>query len=220
MFATLPPRDADLVDAARSGDDRAFRALIEPHREDLRSRCRRILGSPDDADDALQDTMVRAWRGLPGFADGRALAPWLYRIATNASLDALARRRRLPPVDPDAVPDALNGSISPAAEYEQREDLERALVAVMRHLPARQRAALILSDALGLSAREAAEALDTTATSVYSALQRARKQLDDRGRDDTSLHALGDPELRADVERLTAAMARADVREVLSTLKV
>ena len=219
MLATRHTSDHDLVEAARDGDDAAFGLLVEAHRDTLRSRCRRIVGSPHDAEDALQETLVRAWRGLPGFADGRAVAPWLNRIATNASLDVLAKRRRLPPVDDDIALDSVGaGAPSPAARYEQREELEQALVAVMRHLPARQRAALILSDALGLSAREAADALDTTTASVYSALQRARKLLDETAVDEEPSLVLEDPVLRADVQRLTAAMERADVGEIVTTL--
>jgi RNA polymerase sigma-70 factor (ECF subfamily) len=225
MLATAHHRDP--VAAARDGDEGAFRILVEPHRDRLHSRCYRILGSRHDADDALQETLMRAWRGLPGFAEERALGPWLYRIATNASLDVLEKRRRLPPVDSEAEPELVDASaagdapVSPAERYERHEALEQALIAVLRHLPVRQRAALILSDALGLSGPEAADALDTTTASVYSALQRARKLVDRVPSQDehAALQAVDDPQLKTDVERLRAAMARADLGAILAILE-
>jgi RNA polymerase sigma-70 factor (ECF subfamily) len=168
-------REQKLVEAARRGDERAFRRLVEPHQDRLRSRCYRVLRSQHDADDALQETLVRAWRGLDGLDGNGAVGPWLHRIATNSSIDALHRRRRSVPVDASADPDATSAgaTASPAVRYEQREALEAVFATVVNHLPERQRDALIL-DALGYSAGEAAQALDTTRTSVYSALQRAR----------------------------------------------
>ena len=167
--------ERDLVEAAREGDEHAFRRLVEPHQDRLHSRCFRVLRSEHDADDALQETLVRAWRGLPGLDRERSVGPWLYRIATNSSLDALDRRRRSVPVDASADPDdEAAAAASPAARYEQREALRRTVTDVLDHLPDRQRDALVLN-ALGFSAGESAQALHTTTTSIYSALQRARK---------------------------------------------
>jgi RNA polymerase sigma-70 factor (ECF subfamily) len=213
----------DLADAARRGDGPAFERLIEPHRDRLRARCRRILGSDHDADDALQDALVRAWRGLHGFERGGALGPWLNRIATNSSLDLLNRRRQVPVSGLDPTPvESRDLSASPAASYEQREDLELAVAAVIKHLPPRQRAALVLSDALGLSGREAAQALDTTTASVNSALQRARQNVGDRLPEpdaEPALRSIGDEQLRAEIERFTRAVERDDVGEIVGLLR-
>ncbi len=227
MLRSSPTHEQQLVEAARRGDPHAFGRLVEPHRDRLRSRCLQVLRSDQDADDALQDALVRAWRGLHGFDGSGAVGPWLHRIATNSSLDTLQRRRRTVPIDPAADPETTDagevsttrGSESPAARYEQREALELAFVVALEILPARQRAALILSEALGFSAREAAEALDTTTTSVYSALQRARRVVEDRRperSEQTALSALDDEELRAAGERFARAMERADVETILA----
>src|SRR5687768_9330727 len=106
MLETLPITEQELVRAARRGDDDAFRMLIEPHRAKLHQHCRHILGSAHDADDALQDALLRAWRGLPGFGGDRPLGHWLYRIATNSSLDALKKRRQTVPIDGAAEPES------------------------------------------------------------------------------------------------------------------
>lgn len=213
-----------LLHDARNGDEAAFRRLIEPHRSDLHARCARMLNSSHDADDALQDTLLRAWRGLPGF-DGRgALRPWLHRIARNACIDALKRRSNavapiaITPNDEEmAAPD---GVLSPAAHYEQRETVELAVAAV-QHLPASQRAALVLSDVLDFSAREAADVLETTPTSVYSALQRARKGVDARlpsRSDQPAVGTSGDDRLKAQVDRYMRAIDRADVDAIVELL--
>ena len=188
----------DLMSRARAGDGEAFRALTEPHRRELQVQCYRMLGSLQDAEDALQDTMLAAWRGLERF-DGRAsVRTWLYRIATNRCLDALrAARRRpaqqwdIPGVEPpeptgfgeihwlEPYPDALlDGAISvplgPEARYEQTESVSLAFVTALQILPPRQLAVLILRDVLGFHANEVADMLDTTVESVKSALKRAR----------------------------------------------
>lgn len=191
----------DLLSRARAGDGEAFRALTEPHRRELQVHCYRMLGSFQDAEDALQDTMLAAWRGLDRF-DGRAsLRTWLYRIATNRCLDTLrAARRRpakqwdIPGIDPpqptslgeipwlEPYPDALldgafNVPLGPEARYEQSESISLAFVTALQILPPRQLAVLILRDVLGFRASEVAEMLDTTVESVKSALKRARASL-------------------------------------------
>jgi RNA polymerase sigma-70 factor (ECF subfamily) len=203
-------REAELIEAARGGDERAFSLLVAPHRDRLRARCYRVLRSDDDADDALQDTLVRTWRGLPGFAGGD-LAPWMHRIATNASLDALERRGRSVPIDSSTDADAVASVPSPAARYEQREALELAYVATDVLQP-KQRAALILKEGLGFSADDAAQALGTTRTSVYSALQRARKAIDDEPPERAVSRKR---ELRVAGERFARAMERGDVEAVV-----
>jgi RNA polymerase sigma-70 factor (TIGR02960 family) len=196
--ARLAMARTDLMTRARAGDGQAFRALTEPHRRELQVHCYRMLGSFQDAEDALQDSMLAAWRGLEGF-DGRAsLRTWLYRIATNRCLDALRAVRRRPPkqwdipgIEPpeptglgeihwlEPYPDALlDGAIGvspgPEARYEQAESLSLAFVTALQVLPPRQLAVLILRDVLGFHADEVAEMLDTTVESVKSALKRAR----------------------------------------------
>jgi RNA polymerase sigma-70 factor, ECF subfamily len=227
-------RSEELLDAAREGDEDAYRALVEPHRAELHAHCYRMLGSVHDADDALQEALLRAWRGLPGFQGRGSTRAWLYTIATNTSLRLIERRgTRVLPVDSTAVgedplwiepyPDAqlADGHAAPEARFEQRESVELAFVAALQHLPARQRAALILREVLGFSAQEAAEALETTVPSVNSALQRARRTLDERlpeRSQQTTLRALGDERTRAIVERYVDALERADVAAVLAML--
>jgi RNA polymerase sigma-70 factor, ECF subfamily len=172
------------------GDD-CYVQLVEPHRAELRAHCRRMLGSPDDAEDALQETLARAWKGLPRFERRGSLRSWLYRIATNASLDVLDRRRpRVVPIDdgPRTDPhDGPNETVAirdkrpgPDARYEQRESVERAFEAAQRLLPPRQRAVLMLREVLGYSAAETANVLHTSVAAVNSALQRARSNLESR----------------------------------------
>jgi RNA polymerase sigma-70 factor (TIGR02960 family) len=188
----------DLMSRAQAGDSEAFRALTEPHRRELQVHCYRMLGSLQDAEDALQDTMLATWRGLERF-DGRAsLRTWLYRIATNRCLDMLRSARRRPPkqwdipgIEPpeptrlgevhwlEPYPDALLDSaisvpLGPEARYEQSESISLAFVTALQILPPRQLAVLILRDVLGFHTNEAAEMLDTTVESVKSALKRAR----------------------------------------------
>ena len=212
--------ERELVARAQAGDERAFAQLVEPHRERMRARCLQMLRSEHDADDALQDALVRAWRGLPRFA-GNSVAPWLARIATNAALDVIYRRRRSVPVaaatDPDAaeMPDA-GGAPSPAVRVEQREQVTMAYAAASELLSSRQRAALVLSDALGYSAADAADALDTTRTSVYSALQRARRVVAEH---DTTVAAIDDQRLRRDGERFARAMERDDVETMVAMVR-
>jgi RNA polymerase sigma-70 factor (TIGR02960 family) len=189
---------------ARAGDESAFRELVSPYRRELHLHCYRILGSLQDAEDVLQETLLAAWRGLGGFEERASLRAWLYRIATNRSLNLLRDRRRRPQEVPtmaqpptptrmaepmwlDPYPDALLHEIvdtapEPAARYETSESAGLAFAVALQHLPPRQRAALVLCEVLGYQASEVAEMLDTTETSVKSALQRARVTLDQRVR--------------------------------------
>jgi RNA polymerase sigma-70 factor (ECF subfamily) len=237
--------DPQVLAAARRGDDDAFARLVEPHRRELHAHCYRMLGSLQDAEDAVQETLLRAWRGLGGFEEGRALRPWLYRIATNVSLDAIARRPKRvlrldepawePSADPgeplvesiwiEPYPDEHlgleDGYAAPDARYEERESVELAFIAALQHLPARQRAVLILREVLGFSAREVAQALGTTAAAANSALQRARKTvaetLPERSQQAT-LRSLGDEGLRGLVQRYVEAWETRNVDAMLAVL--
>lgn len=174
-----------MVLAAAAGDDeRAFLLLVERERRALRTHCHRMLGSADDAEDAVQETLLRAWRGRRGFRGQSSPRTWLHRIATNVCIDTIQRRRTRPetlqhgaadePIERTSwTPDAAT---APEARYEQRETVELAFRAAREHLPTRQRAALILRDVLDFSAKEAASRLDTTVASVNSALRRARER--------------------------------------------
>src|SRR5215208_3590665 len=178
-----------LVAAATRGDEQAFALLTEPHRRALHLHCYRLLGSLDDADDAVQETMLRAWRGLDRFEPRAPLAAWLHTIATNVCLSALRRRKAHPATTgaeawdellhlqpyPDRLLDELEASApGPEARYALRESVELAFVTAIQLLPPKQRAVLMLRDVLGWSARETAEALDDSVAAVNSALQRAR----------------------------------------------
>jgi RNA polymerase sigma-70 factor, ECF subfamily len=233
-----------LLAAARAGDEGAYRLFVEPHRGELHAHCYRMLGSIHDAEDALQDALLRAWRGLAGFEGRSSRRSWLYRIATNACLDVIARRPKRvlpvdlrPPADPhdgpgqplvesvwvEPYPDERleGGFASPGARYEQRESVELAFIAALQNLPGRQRAVLILREVLGFSAREVAESLDTTVASVNSALQRARKTVDERlpqASQQATLRALGDERVRELVERYVDAWERGDVETIVSML--
>jgi RNA polymerase sigma-70 factor, ECF subfamily len=209
--------------------DDAFRRLVDEHRRSLHAHCYRMLGSPHDADDALQETLVRAWRGLSGFRAGAPVRPWLFKIATNVCLDEIARRPRRVIVPDDRPPSApADGPGVPVTEnvwlepYEEREGVELAFVAALQHLPARQRAVLLLREVLGFSAREVAGFLDTTEASVNSAMQRARGAIRARvpaQSQQATLRSLGDRRVRELVERYIAAWERHDI-EALRTLLV
>src|SRR3954471_10186713 len=235
-----------LLEAARGGDETAFRELIEAHRTELHAHCYRMLGSVQDAEDALQDAMLRAWRFLPRFDGRSSVRTWLYKIATNTALDAINRRpKRTLPLDqgpasdpfdgpgmplaesvwiepyPDGPLGVEDGYASPEARFERRESLELAFVAAVQHLPATQRAVLILREVLGFSAKEVADALETSVPSVNSALQRARKQIDDKlpeRSQQATLRELGDDGVREIVERYIDAMGRGDVDAVVAML--
>jgi RNA polymerase sigma-70 factor, ECF subfamily len=231
------------LDAARNGDEDAFCHLVESHRTAVLARCYRMLGSLDDAEDALQETLLRAWRGLSGFDGRSALRTWLYRIATNACLDAAARRpKRVLPVDyaprdgaAEGTPptDALwmepysdqllleDGYAAPEARYEQREAVELAFVMAFHHLPPRQRAVLVLRDVLGFSAKEVSQSLGTTVASVNGALHRARKAVDERVPEESqqaTVSTLGDASVDEIVGRLVNAFEREDVEAIVALL--
>jgi RNA polymerase sigma-70 factor (ECF subfamily) len=237
--------EAATLEAAKGGDEAAFESLFEPYRRELHAHCYRMLGSVHDAEDALQEATLRAWRGLGRFEGRSSLRAWLYRIATNASLDAIEKRPKrvlpleFPPSDPSAGPgepllesvwiepypdEAMgveDGFASPEARYEMRESVELAFIAALQHLPANQRAVLILREVLGFSANETAEALDTSTASVNSALQRARASLErslpERSQQET-LRTLDDEEIRELVESYLEAWERQDVEAVVSML--
>ena len=195
---------ADLIASARAGDGDAFRELTEPYRRELQVHCYRMLGSFQDAEDALQNTLLTAWQGLGGFEGRSSLRTWLYRIATNRCLDARRAASRRPakewdvpgvqPPEPtrlgeivwlEPFPDAfLEGGTGvppgPEARYEQTESISLAFVTALQLLPPRQLAVLVLRDVLGFHANEVAEMLDSTTESVNSALKRARASLQRR----------------------------------------
>ncbi|HSD79421.1 MAG TPA: sigma-70 family RNA polymerase sigma factor [Solirubrobacteraceae bacterium] len=239
-------REGALLAAAGRGDDAAYAELIVPYRPELHAHCYRMLGSVHDAEDALQDGLLRAWRGLPRFEGRSSLRSWLYTIATNACLDLIGRRpKRVLPMDhgpaahphlppgaplvesvwiepyPDEQLGLPDGPATPEARYELRESVELAFVAALQHLPATQRAVLILREVLGFSAKEVAEALGTTAASVNSALQRARAAVRERVPERTqqaTLRALGDDAVRDLVSRYVDAWERCDVDAFVALL--
>ena len=191
----------DLITRARTGDSEAFRELTEPHRRELQAHCYRMLGSLQDAEDALQETLLAAWQGLGEFEGRGSIRTWLYRIATNRCLNALRSANRrpakewdLPEVEPpepsrlgevvwlEPYPDTLLEGViqiplGPEARYQQTEAISLAFVTALQVLPARQRAVLILREVLGYHANEVADMLDSTVESVNGALKRARAGL-------------------------------------------
>jgi RNA polymerase sigma-70 factor (ECF subfamily) len=242
---SIAPESA-LLERARSGDESAFGDLVGSYRGELQAHCYRMLGSVHDAEDAVQDAMLRAWRGLSRFEGRSSLRSWLYKIATNTCLDAIARRpKRLLPSDhvaatpaaegvgeplvesvwmepyPDETLAVEDGYAGPEARYEQREAVELAFIAALQHLPARQRAVLISREVLGFSAQEVADSLESSTASVNSALQRARKTIDERLPEQSqqaTLRSLGDGRVREIVENYMEAMQRGDVNTVVSML--
>jgi RNA polymerase sigma-70 factor (TIGR02960 family) len=225
----------DLLEAARAGDAGAFDQLVGPLRGELEAHCYRMVGSVHDAEDLVQETLLRAWRALDRF-DGRwPVRPWLYKIATNRSLTLIERRgRRELPTDlgPGAAevaerawlepyPDGRLESPgqSPEQRFAARESIELAFVAALQHLPAGPRAALLLCEVLAFSAREAADLLDTTVPAVTSALQRARRALRDRAASQQATHReLGEAGVRALAERYVAAWEAGDVDTIVAML--
>ena len=240
------PREEELLAAAQAGDEGAFGSLIEPYRSELQAHAYRMLGSLHDAEDAMQETMLRAWRGIDRFEGRSSLRSWLYTITTNSSLRLIERRPKRvlpiefgPPADPheptgkplvesawvEPYPDerfaAEATELSPEASYEQRESVELAFTAAMQHLPPLQRAALIMTDVLGYSPGEVAEALDATPASIYSALQRARKATNERLPEPSQLQTregLGEDRIKELVDKFMEAWESADVEQLSSLL--
>jgi RNA polymerase sigma-70 factor (ECF subfamily) len=234
------------LQAAQQGDERAFQQLVEPFRGELHAHCYRMLGSVYDAEDALQEAMLRSWKGLGRFEGRSSLRSWLYTIATNTCLNAIARRpKRVLPIDygpstdphdgpgeplvesvwiepyPDETIQLGDGLAGPDARVELRESVELAFVAALQHLPASQRAILILREVLGFSAAEVAETLDVTVAAVNSGLQRARKAVDERVPETSqqqTLRELGDDKLRELVASYVDAWERNDVEAVVAML--
>ncbi len=181
----MTPITADergLLAAAQAGDERAFRSLVEPYHRALDVHCYRMLGSIHDAEDVVQETLLRAWGALDRFERRASIQTWLYRIATNACLDELERRPRRPEPVVDPYPDDRLPAEDPAARYAQREGMEVAFLTAIQRLPGRQRAVLILRDVLGWTGAEVADLLDSTGAAVNSALQRARATIEHESR--------------------------------------
>jgi RNA polymerase sigma-70 factor (TIGR02960 family) len=236
---------ADLLSQAQAGDGEAFRELTEPYRRELQVHCYRMLGSLQDAEDALQDTMLSAWQGLRGFEGRASLRTWLYRIATSRCLNARRSASRRPatewnipgvqPPEPtrlgcvpwlEPLPDALLAGagelpLGPEARYEQAESVSLAFVAALQVLPPRQLAVLILRDVLGFHASEVAGMLDATVASVNSALKRARASLQHRwppAADREPPPAPGSPAEDAIVARFVSAYESADLDALVALL--
>jgi RNA polymerase sigma-70 factor (ECF subfamily) len=237
---------ADLLARAQAGDGDAFGQLVEPYRRELQVHCYRMLGSLQDAEDALQDTLLSAWQGLPGFEGRASVRTWLYRVATSRCLDARRSARRRPamsappaaglePPEPtrlgellwlEPYPDVLLEGLAdrapgPEARYEAMESISLAFVTALQLLPPRQRAAVILRDVLGFHASEAARVLDSSEESVTSALKRARAALE-RHQRSAAPHKpaprSGSAAERQLVERLTRAFETADVDGIVALL--
>jgi RNA polymerase sigma-70 factor (ECF subfamily) len=232
----------DALSRARAGDETAFRELVDPYRRELQLNCYRMLGSLQDAEDQVQETLLAAWRGLERFEGRASFRAWLYRIATNRCLNALRERTRRPQEVPTMVeppeptrraepiwlepyPDTLleglaDQALAPDARYEARESVGVAFMAALQLLPPRQRAALVLRDVLGFRTTEVAEMLDSSEPSVKGALQRARATLDERmrpgGRDRAP--APRSPRELELVARFAAALEGGDTEGVVSLL--
>jgi RNA polymerase sigma-70 factor (ECF subfamily) len=231
-LAAPPGRSDAVLEAARSGDEKAFEQLVAEHRAGLYAHCYRMLGSRHDADDALQDGLFRAWRAIPRFEGRSSVRNWLYRIVTNTCLDLIARRRKLLPADhephphlADAVTDERLGLeddyATPDASYERREAVEVAFIAALQHLPPRQRATLILRDVFGLRAKEVAGVLDATTAAVNNMLQRARSTLERRnpeGALQATARAMRENRLADIVDLFVEALERGDVGAIVALL--
>jgi RNA polymerase sigma-70 factor (TIGR02960 family) len=218
---------ADLLQAARSGDADAFERLVGPYRGELLAHCYRMLGSAQDAEDAVQESLIRAWRSLGGLDQRGFVRAWLYKIATNRCLTAIERRsrRELPT---DVLPGTPQTEISwlepfpdlsPEAQYLERESVELAFIAALQHLSALQRATLILRDVLRFSAAEVADLLETSTAAVNSALQRARKAVGSPGvSQQAALRELGPDGVDEIVTRWSDAWHARDVDAIVAML--
>jgi RNA polymerase sigma-70 factor (TIGR02960 family) len=235
----------ELLDRALAGDSEAFRDLVAPYQRELRVHCYRMLGSVQDAEDALQDTLLSAWQGLAGYEGRASLRTWLYRVATSRCLDALRLARRRPRTTADdpamagmeppaptrlgevlwlepypddlltGLPDSAPG---PEARYESAESISLAFITAMQLLPPRQRAALILRDVLGFRASETARLLGTTEESVTSALKRARARMEGRQSQGRGCPPPGSAAERNVIRQLTEAFAAGDVNGIVALL--
>jgi len=238
--------ERDLLEGARAGDEGAFARLIALYNSELHAHCYRMLGSLHDADDAMQEVMLRAWRSLGRFEGRSSVRSWLYTIGTNTCLNLIARRpKRVLPIDygpntdpndglgepiietiwaepyPDDQLGVEDGLFAPEARYEQRESVELAFIAALQHLAPNQRAVLILRDVLGFSAKETADALETTVASANSALQRARETIERKlpaQSQQATLRTIGDEKLAQIVEAYMEAMEGGDVDRVVGLL--
>ncbi|MFC7040286.1 sigma-70 family RNA polymerase sigma factor [Nonomuraea rubra] len=242
----VPDTVAELLEPARAGDGEAFRRLIEPYRREIQVHCYRILGSVQDAEDLLQETLLAAWRGIGDFEERASLRTWLYRIATNRCLNALraagrrprdaaAYRTEVPMPEPsrrreepswlEPYPDVLLGEIAdrvpgPEARYELRESVSLAFLAALQQLPPRQRAVLVLRDVLGFRTAEVAGMLDTSGNAVTMALKRARaslaRELPGSGRESAPLPH--SPRERRIVDEFSRALEAGDVAAIVAML--
>ena len=230
----------ELLQRARAGDRDAFSALVEPHRGELRVHCYRMLGSLQDAEDALQETLLAAWLGLDGFEGRSSLRTWLYRIATNRCLNLLRSASRQPVTAPASAPlpepsrlgevlwlqpypDVLLDELSdqapgPEARYESREASSLAFVTAVQLLPPNQRAVLLLRDVLGYRASETAELLGLTEDAVTSALKRARATMTATRTANPSPPPPGGPEERVLLDRFVTAFTELDVDTLIALM--
>ena len=230
---------ADALARARAGDSDAFRELTDPYRRELHVHCYRILGSFQDAEDLIQETLLSAWVALDRF-DGRSLRAWLYRIATNRCLNYLRDNARRPKVAPvpessspfaeaiprdepwwlEPYPDSLMDDVAlgPEARYDARESIALSFVAGLQRLPTQQRAALVLRDVLGFSASEAAEMLESTPASVNSALQRARGRVEHLGAVPDHVPRVRSEDEAKTVDRFIDSFQQGDLEGVIALL--
>ena len=232
----------NILGLAKRGDQQAFEKLVEPHRHELLAHCYRILGSLEDAEDMLQETLIRVWKHLDTFEERSSVRRWFYKIATNTCLDALDSRRvrglpreLYPRIDPkvplpepskeviwiEPFPETLIDqqiNIYPEAYYEIRESITLAFVAALQKLPGQQRAALLLCDVMGWNASEAAEILDTTTAAINSALQRARETLRQPAERRTKPSSLNE-HLASLLTRYVAAWEAADSAALVAVLR-
>jgi RNA polymerase sigma-70 factor, ECF subfamily len=234
-------QEYEVVTAARRGDQAAFEKLVEPYQHELIVHCYRFLGSYEDAEDLFQETLLRAWRRLDSFEGRSTFRAWLYKIATNACLDALDSRKRraqsvdlYPQGDPqqplptpvqeiswvEPFPETLIDhqlNIYPEARYETRESITLAFVAALQNLPGRQRAVLLLRDVLGWSTDEVTQILEMTSTAVNSALQRARATMQQHWQRQPA--PLTDALLSSLLARYVAAWEQADTNALVALLR-
>lgn len=247
MPTPLDPADRGWLDRARAGDSPAFDRLVAPYRRLLHNHCYRMLGSPHDADDALQETLLAAWRGLAAFEGRSALGTWLYRISTRVCLRLISQRPRriespdhgpslhitselgevvlgpvwLEPLSDDELPALGPHAADPAAALAQRESVALAFVAALQHLPGTQRAVLLLRDVLGYSAAETAAMLGTSVASVNSALQRAQTTVKDKRpavSQAAERRALGEEGYRRLLGRFVSAWESRDIEALVRLL--